>query len=115
MIGINTSLENNGWDLKLKNTEFEDQNSDKAEELDVPLPSICFLDLHTLRVFHVLKLGLGQDITSLALNTDNTNLLVSTVDKQLIIFTDPALSLKVVDHMLKLGWEGDGLSPLIKS
>ncbi|CDP02137.1 unnamed protein product [Coffea canephora] len=24
------------------------------------------------------------------------------------------LSLKVVDHMLKLGWEGDGLSPLIK-
>ncbi|KAM1262483.1 hypothetical protein ACFX13_028272 [Malus domestica] len=115
LIGINTSLENNGWDLKLKNTEFEDQNSDKAEELDVPSPSICFLDLHTLKVFHVLKLGLGQDITSLALNTDNTNLLVSTVDKQLIIFTDPALSLKVVDHMLKLGWEGGGLSPLIKS
>jgi hypothetical protein len=25
------------------------------------------------------------------------------------------LSLKVVDQMLKLGWEGDGLSPLIKS
>lgn len=24
------------------------------------------------------------------------------------------LSLKVVDQMLKLGWEGDGLSPLIK-
>lgn len=25
------------------------------------------------------------------------------------------LSLKVVDQMLKLGWEGDGLQPLIKS
>lgn len=50
----------------------------------------------TLQVFHVLKLGLGQDITSLALNMDNTNLLVSTVDKQLIIFTDPAVSQKLV-------------------
>jgi len=41
----------------------------------------------------VLKLGQGQDITALALNVDNTNLLVSTEDKQLIIFTDPAVSL----------------------
>ncbi|ESQ39188.1 hypothetical protein EUTSA_v10001277mg [Eutrema salsugineum] len=75
------------------------------ERLDVPSPSICFLNLYTLQVFHVLKLGQEQDITALALNVDNTNLLVSTEDKQLIIFTDPALSLKVVDQMLKLGWE----------
>ena len=40
----------------------------------------------------MLKLGEGQDITALALNKDNTNLLVSTLDKQLIIFTDPAVS-----------------------
>lgn len=45
------------------------------------------------QVFHVLKLKEGQDITALALNKDNTNLLVSTADKQLIIFTDPAVSL----------------------
>lgn len=45
-----------------------------------------------LQVFHKLKLGGGQNITALALNNDNTNLLVSTVDKQLIIFTDPAVS-----------------------
>lgn len=44
------------------------------------------------QVFHVLKLEEGQDITALALNIDNTNLLVSTADKQLIIFTDPAVS-----------------------
>lgn len=43
----------------------------------------------------MLKLGQGQDITALALNVDNTNLLVSTEDKQLIIFTDPAVSLSI--------------------
>ncbi|KAL9263082.1 BEACH domain-containing protein [Drosera capensis] len=91
------------------------QTSDDTKEnvLDVPSPSICFLDLYTLKVLHILKIT-GYDITALAVNHDNTNLLVSTLDKQLIIFTDPALSLKVVDHMLKLGWVGDGLSPLIK-
>ena len=45
-----------------------------------------------LQIFHVLKLGEGQDITAFALNEDNTNLLVSTAGKQLIIFTDPAVS-----------------------
>lgn len=45
-----------------------------------------------LQVFHKLILAGGQNITALALNKDNTNLLVSTVDKQLIIFTDPAVS-----------------------
>ncbi|KAK9274411.1 hypothetical protein L1049_019225 [Liquidambar formosana] len=124
LIGINSSLENDGTcnnirDLKLKREGSEDLDPEsfqtgQTNRLDVPSPSICFLDLHTLKVFHTLKLGEEQDITALALNKDNTNLLVSTADKQLIIFTDPALSLKVVDQMLKLGWEGDGLSPLIK-
>ncbi|XP_013748138.1 BEACH domain-containing protein C2 [Brassica rapa] len=87
--------------------DYSSSNEDgkEIERLDVSSPSICFLNLYTLQVFHVLKLGQGQDITALALNVDNTNLLVSTEDKQLIIFTDPALSLKVVDQMLKLGWE----------
>jgi len=73
------------------------------------VPSICFVDLHTLKVSHKLELGKGQDITAIALNKENTNLLVSTADKHLMVFTDPALSLKVVDQMLRLGWEGDGL------
>ncbi|TYJ08697.1 hypothetical protein E1A91_A11G092100v1 [Gossypium mustelinum] len=125
LIGMNSSLGNNGvsnsnQDLSLKkpvadNLDFESEETNKSNKLDIPSPSICFLNLHTLKVFHVLELGEGQDITALALNEDNTNLLVSTADKQLIIFTDPALSLKVVDQMLKLGWEGEGLSPLIKS
>lgn len=84
--------------------------SEQSEtEQSVHVPSICFVDLHTLKVFHRLKLAKGQDITAIALNKENTNLLVSTADKQLIVFTDPALSLKVVDQMLRLGWEGDGL------
>ncbi|TYG44396.1 hypothetical protein ES288_D11G094900v1 [Gossypium darwinii] len=125
LIGMNSSLGNNGvsnsnQDLSLKkpvadNLDLESEETNKSNKLDIPSPSICFLNLHTLKVFHVLELGEGQDITALALNEDNTNLLVSTADKQLIIFTDPALSLKVVDQMLKLGWEGEGLSPLIKS
>ncbi|XP_075518514.1 BEACH domain-containing protein C2-like [Primulina tabacum] len=118
LVGINPSLENDqGTDYSQLMTSKEssgvDNELNKGDRLDVPFPSICFFDLYTLKVFHVLKLAEGQCITTFALNKDNTNLLVSTADKQLIIYTDPALSLKVVDHMLKLGWEGDGLSPLI--
>ncbi|OMO78627.1 hypothetical protein CCACVL1_14249 [Corchorus capsularis] len=126
LIGMCSSLGNNGLYNSKQNSSFKksiidgiglesEEETHESNTLDIPSPSICFLDLHTLKVFHVLKLGEGQDITALALNKDNTNLLVSTADKQLIIFTDPALSLKVVDQMLKLGWEGEGLSPLIKS
>lgn len=84
-------------------------NEETENRLVLPVPSICFVNLHSLKVFHTLVLGEGQDVTAIALNKDNTNLLVSTADKQLIVFTDPALSLKVVDQMLRLGWEGDGL------
>jgi WD40 repeat protein len=89
----------------------------KNSEQSVHAPSICFVDLHTLKVniknfdspsfsfvlpspekflwqvFHTLKLAKGQDITAIALNKENTNLLVSTADKQLIVFTDPAVSI----------------------
>ncbi|OAY75714.1 BEACH domain-containing protein C2 [Ananas comosus] len=88
--------------------EKHGSHSYEASE-SVPVPSICFVDVHTLKVSHRLLLKKGQDVSSIALNKDNTNLLVSTADKQLIVFTDPALSLKVVDQMLRLGWEGDGL------
>nr|XP_010908800.1 BEACH domain-containing protein C2 isoform X2 [Elaeis guineensis] len=84
-------------------------NEADEERLAIPVPSVCFLNLHTLKLFHTLTLREGQDITAIALNKDNTHLLVSAADKQLIVFTDPALSLKVVDQMLRLGWEGDGL------
>ncbi|KAJ9171294.1 hypothetical protein P3X46_014682 [Hevea brasiliensis] len=118
LIGMNTCNCNNNFSIKkpgAEDFELESEKTGEENRLDVPSPSVCFLDLLTLKVFHVLKLEEGQDITALALNNDNTNLLVSTADKQLIIFTDPALSLKVVDQMLKLGWEGEGLRPLIKS
>ncbi|XP_058737236.1 BEACH domain-containing protein C2 isoform X1 [Vicia villosa] len=107
---LNSQLNKSGVDF-----DSESEETDENNRTDLPSPSVCFLDMHTLEVSHVLRLGEGQDITALTLNQDNTNLLVSTLDKQLIIFTDPSLSLKVVDQMLKLGWEGNGLQPLIKS
>ncbi|GAB2217261.1 hypothetical protein Drorol1_Dr00000433 [Drosera rotundifolia] len=116
LVAVNACPDNTVADYNKKHgIEGLHQTSDDTKEnaLDVPSPSICFLDLYTLKVLHILKIT-GFDITALAVNHDNTNLLVSTLDKQLIIFTDPALSLKVVDHMLKIGWEGNGLSPLIK-
>ncbi|MED6198398.1 BEACH domain-containing protein C2, partial [Stylosanthes scabra] len=124
LIGINSlpngGSYNNSSNLQLTKSgvvdlDLESEETHEKNRIDVPSPSLCFLDMHTLQVFHVLKLEEGQDITAVALNKDNTNLLVSTSNKQLIIFTDPALSFKVVDQMLKLGWEGDGLRPLIKS
>ncbi|OEL16682.1 BEACH domain-containing protein C2 [Dichanthelium oligosanthes] len=95
------------------------KDSEQSEiEQSVHVPSICFVDLHKLKVviknldspwwlsfvqsspemfssqvFHTLKLAKGQDITAIALNKENTNLLVSTADKQLIVFTDPAVSI----------------------
>lgn len=55
LIGLNSCLENDSWDLELKKpgTEDLDLESDeigKINRLDIPSPSICFLDLHTLKV-----------------------------------------------------------------
>jgi hypothetical protein len=44
----------------------------------------------------MLKLGQGQDITAVALNEDNTTLVASTADKQLIVFTNPSVSIPYV-------------------
>ncbi|XP_010523698.1 PREDICTED: BEACH domain-containing protein C2 isoform X2 [Tarenaya hassleriana] len=111
LIGMNS----NARDMALSSKMHVGEEDSLNDRLDISSPSICFLDLYTLQVLHVLKLAQGQDITALTLNNDNTNLLVSTADKQLIIFTDPALSEKAVDQMLKLRQEGKGLNPLIKS
>ncbi|VAH50628.1 unnamed protein product [Triticum turgidum subsp. durum] len=83
------------------NTEVADREPNKSSRKvdiseqteirqSVNVPSICFVDLHKLKVFHTLELGKGQDITAIALNKENTNLLVSTADKGLMVFTDPA-------------------------
>ncbi|PNT61623.1 hypothetical protein BRADI_5g17947v3 [Brachypodium distachyon] len=101
------STENPDHELNKPSGNDISEQTETAQSVHVP--SICFVDLHKLKVLHTLKLEKGQDITAIALNKENTNLLVSTADKHLMVFTDPALSLKVVDQMLRLGWEGDGL------
>ncbi|KAH7276959.1 hypothetical protein KP509_39G028100 [Ceratopteris richardii] len=79
---------------------------------DEPLlfPAIILLDIYTLEILHRFNLNPGQNVTALALSKDCTNLLVSTSDKQLFIYTDPTLSIKVLDRMLRLGWQGAGLA-----
>ncbi|CAL9245584.1 unnamed protein product [Arabidopsis halleri] len=107
VIGVNSCSDIDGsrsFNI-LTGEEDSSNRSKEVERLNIPSPSICFLNLYTLQVFHVLKLGEGQGITAMALNTDNTNLLVSTEDKQLIVFTNPALSSKLVDQTLKPGSE----------
>lgn len=48
--------------------------------------------LFAMQVTQKFMLRRGQDITAMALNHDDTNLVVSTTDKQLLVFTDPAVS-----------------------
>ncbi|KAK1430336.1 hypothetical protein QVD17_12999 [Tagetes erecta] len=88
-----------GWNVLVGlnpcNSENDDIESYEGEEqiqrLDVQSPAVCLMDLHTLKVFHTMKLEEGQDITAMTMNKDNTNLLVSTSDKHLIIYTNPAV------------------------
>lgn len=64
LIGINSLREtnktrNNSWDFKSKKPVNEDCDltPDEIQEddrLDVPVPSVCFLDLHTLKVLYQL-------------------------------------------------------------
>lgn len=114
-----SSTETGNHELGPNGTDDVSKNSEQSEtEQSVHVPSICFVDLHNLKVniknldspsllsfvqsspekffwqvFHTLKLAKGQDVTAIALNKENTNLLVSTADKQLIVFTDPAVSI----------------------
>eukprot|EP00850_Spirogloea_muscicola_P020769 SM000226S07410 [mRNA] locus=s226:160492:175617:+ [translate_table: standard] len=85
----------------------------EEEQLAEARPTIMFLDLQTLEVLHRLRLPRWSHVTSLALTSDNSNLLISTADAKLLLYTDPNLSLKLVDEMLRLGWEGSGLASFL--
>ncbi|KAI3756858.1 hypothetical protein L1987_56681 [Smallanthus sonchifolius] len=56
---------------------------------------ISFEGLSVL-VFHTMRLEEGHDITAVTMNKDNTNLLVSTSEKQLILYTNPAVKFTTV-------------------
>lgn len=99
VVGLNPSLENDGSSFKSQHFNASESGNTVSEPsaenmLDLPLPSICFFDLYTLKVIHTLELSEGQDTTTIVLDKDNTNLLVSTANKQLIIFTDPSRMLE---------------------
>jgi hypothetical protein len=68
-----------------------------------PQPAIILLELYTLEVIQKFMLKKGQDITAIALNPDNSNLVVSTANRQLLVFTDPSLSVKVAEQKQRFG------------
>lgn len=85
-----------------KATESVGASSEPAFTYD-PQPAIILLELYTLEVIQKFMLKKGQDITAMALNCDNSNLLVSTANRQLLVFTDPSLSVKVAQQRQRFG------------
>ncbi|MBA0646226.1 hypothetical protein Goklo_014205 [Gossypium klotzschianum] len=55
LIGMNSTLRNNSRDSSLKKAVVDDSalesEENKSNKLDILSPSICFLDLHTLKVY----------------------------------------------------------------
>ena len=51
-------------------------------------------------------------VASCAFSKDDTNLIAVLDDGEVMVFTDPATSLKLVDQMLRLGWQESGLEAL---
>ncbi|KAG0583972.1 hypothetical protein KC19_3G176400 [Ceratodon purpureus] len=80
-----------------KNAESVGASGEQGFTYD-PQPAIILLELYTLEVIQKFMLKKGQDITAMALNPDNSNLVVSTANRQLLVFTDPSLSVKVAEQ-----------------
>lgn len=59
IVGLNPSLENEASDFSLDLTSkgYTDGESNEENTWDLPLPSICFFDLYTLKVKQNLELG----------------------------------------------------------
>ena len=77
---------------------------------------MCSLDLLSMRM--VASYDLRGQVRACRFTEDDTNLVVllrneSGTSGRLLIFTDPSTSLKLVDQMLRLGWEEDGLDAIM--
>ena len=77
---------------------------------------MCSLDLLSMRM--VASYDLRGQVRACRFTEDDTNLVVllrneSGTSGRLLIFTAPSTSLKLVDQMLRLGWEEDGLDAIM--
>ena len=77
---------------------------------------MCSLDLLSMRM--VASYDLRGQVRACRFTEDDTNLVVllrneSGTSGRLLVFTDPSTSLKLVDQMLRLGWEEDGLDAIM--
>ncbi|CAI5943423.1 unnamed protein product [Closterium sp. NIES-65] len=92
------------------------RNTDEGGSRKERGSAVSLLDLFSLKALCRFKLPEGTDVTALALSADNTNLLCSTsahlAPGQLILYSNPLLSVKMVDHMLRLGWEGSDFASI---
>ena len=71
---------------------------------------VLVYDLVSIEV--VLSHDLETFVSSCAFSKDDTNLVAVMDAGEVMVFTDPATSLKLVDQMLRLGWQESGLEAL---
>ncbi|GJP50837.1 hypothetical protein CLOM_g9994 [Closterium sp. NIES-68] len=98
----------------LPNWRDSDEGGSKRERGS----AISLLEIFTLKALYRFKLPESNDVTALALSADNTNLICSASvvlsPGHLILYSNPILSVKMVDQMLRLGWEGGGLQSMMQ-
>ncbi|CAI7863299.1 unnamed protein product, partial [Closterium sp. NIES-54] len=98
----------------LPNWRDSDEGGSKRERGS----AISLLEIFTLKALYRFKLPESSDVTALALSADNTNLICSASvvlsPGHLILYSNPILSVKMVDQMLRLGWEGGGLQSVMQ-
>ena len=81
-----------------------------AKRTDASVCSLLVFDMLSMNV--IFKRNLKAYIASCTFSKDDTNLVAVLDDGEVLTFTDPATSLKLVDQMLRLGWEESGLEAL---
>jgi len=72
----------------------------------------CILIYDMLSMEKIFEHELQAYVASCAFSIDDTNLVTVLDDGEVMVFTDPATSLKLVDQMLRLGWQESGLEAL---
>ena len=66
--------------------------------------------LHSLEEVRALPLPTGTGVSAAILTCDDTNLLVATTDGSLLVYTDPAVSVRLVQQMLRIGWAAEAFT-----
>lgn len=72
----------------------------------------------TMQVYNLISMekvsqhSLESEVLCCKFTNDDTNLIAVLENGQMLVFTDPSTSLRIVDQMLRLGWHEHGLNAL---